>query len=166
MNDFVYIGRIVNTHGIKGELRILSDFDKKELVFKSNFPIFLGKEKKEEIIKTYRPHKNFDMITLEGYENINEVLSFIKMNVYVRRSDLKLEDTDYLLEDLIGCSIIEKEENIGKIIEIVYNKANILLKVQCENGKVFYIPKNGDYLKEVDIIKKQVITQNVQGLIL
>ena len=60
--EYVYIGKIVNTHGIKGELRIISDFDKKEIVFKPGFAFYLGDFKKKEIVNSYRRHKNFDRI--------------------------------------------------------------------------------------------------------
>lgn len=63
---YIKIGKIVNTHGIKGELRILSKFPHKEEVFKADMPIYIEKESKE-IINSYRRHKNFDMITLKGY---------------------------------------------------------------------------------------------------
>ena len=59
---YIYLGKIVNTHGIKGEIRILSDFDYKDIVFKKDFKIYIGKDKQEETINTYRVHKNYDMI--------------------------------------------------------------------------------------------------------
>ena len=49
---YIYIGKIVNTHGIKGEIRILSDFLKKDLVFKKDFILYIGPNKEKEIIKT------------------------------------------------------------------------------------------------------------------
>ena len=58
--DLVYVGKIVNTHGIKGELRIRSDFEKKELVFKVGNKIII--EDTEHVIRSYRYHKVFDMI--------------------------------------------------------------------------------------------------------
>ncbi len=164
--NFVCIGKIVNTHGIKGELRILSDFDQKEKVFLPNFKIYIGKEKKEETIKTYRHHKCFEMITMEGYTNINQVLEYKDKYVFVNRQDLNLKENEYLLEDLIDCEIIEDKKNYGKVIEIVYNKANILLKVQDEKDHIFYIPKNGEFIKKVDCHKKEIYTQNIQGLML
>ena len=57
--DLVYVGKIVNTHGIKGELRIKSDFERKELVFKIGNKIII--ENVEHIIRTYRFHKIFDI---------------------------------------------------------------------------------------------------------
>ena len=69
---YLYIGKIVNTHGIKGEIRIISKFKFKEKVFKKDMTIYIGENKDKEIISTYRVHKNFDMITMNGYDNINQ----------------------------------------------------------------------------------------------
>ena len=89
MEQFVWIGKIVNTHGIKGEIRILSDFSQKEKVFQKNFPIYIGKKKEKEVITSYRHHKNFEMITMAGYTDINQVLKYKGLSVYVKREDLK-----------------------------------------------------------------------------
>lgn len=164
MNEYVMIGRIVNTHGIKGELRILSDFEKKERVFKTNIPIYIGKEKKEEIIKSYRHHKEFEMITMSGYTNINEVLKYKGMNVYVKRKTLNLQENEYLYSDLIGMQVVEKEKTLGKIKEIVYNKANLLLMVEGE--KNFYIPLREEFIKKVDVSSKKVHVEGGENLIL
>ena len=51
MEEYIYIGKIVNTHGIKGEIRILSDFEKKDSVFVVGMPIYIGRKKEKEIIK-------------------------------------------------------------------------------------------------------------------
>lgn len=161
-----YLGKIVNTHGIKGEIRILSDFEKKELVFRPDFEIYIGEEKKKEIIQTYRHHKNFEMITLRGYQNINEVLKYLKKSVYIKREDLQLKKEEYLIEELIGCDVISFNEKIGKITEIVYNKSNILLQVKAENEKKFYIPNQKEFIIQVNLEQKQVLVQNIQGLII
>lgn len=166
MKEYLYLGKIVNTHGIKGELRMMSDFDKKELVFKEGFPIFIGVEKLSETIETYRRHKNFDMITLKGYTNINEVLKYLNHKVYIKKEDLNLSKHDYVLEELLNCQIVFNDKIIGQVEEIVYNKANILLKAQTLDGKIFYIPKNEAFIKEVNIEKKRIVGQNIQGLII
>ena len=54
---YIAIGKIVNTHGIKGEVRLLSSFKFKNKVFKKDMPIYIGNTKKKEIINSYRPHK-------------------------------------------------------------------------------------------------------------
>ena len=162
--DYVYIGKIVNTHGIKGELRIRSNFDKKDLVFKPGFTLYIGEGHVPEKITTYRVHKEFDMVTFEGYNNINQVLNYLKMNVYIKRSDLELNQDEYILDDLVGLSIQENGEILGKVEEIVYNGINILLSVVGENN--FYIPKSGNFIKKVDLENGIIETEGAKGLIL
>ena len=162
--EYICIGKIVNTHGIKGELRLLSDFDRKELVFKENFNIYIGENYQKEIIKSYRHHKSFDMITLIGYSNINEVLKYKDLKVYVNRDDLNLNNNDYVLEDLIGLSIIDNNTKLGEVIDYINNDNNILLVVEGE--KKFYIPKVDEYIVNVDLNKKEITTKNVNSLIL
>lgn len=164
VTKFIYLGRIVNTHGIKGELRLLSDFEKKERVFKKDFPIYIGREKKKETITNYRHHKEFEMITLKGYENINEVLKYKGENVYINREDLHLEEKEYLYVDLIGLPVYENEEKLGTVKNIVYNKNNILLYIEA--SKNFYIPLNQEFIKEVDGKVGKIEVENAKGLIL
>ena len=162
--DYVYIGKIVNTHGIKGELRIRSNFELKDVVFKPGFTLYVGDGYVPEEIVTYRHHKEFDMVTFKGYDNINQVLNYLKLNVYVKRSDLELSKDEYILDDLIGLSVEENGEMLGKVEEIVYNGINILLSVVGENN--FYIPKNGNFIKKVDLERGIIETEGAKGLIL
>lgn len=159
--DLVYVGKIVNTHGIKGELKIRSDFEKKELVFKIGNKLIIDKE--EHTIKTYRYHKIFDMVTLDDYDNINDVLCFVGKNVYVSRASLKLSNKDYLLSDLIGLSVVFNDTVYG-IVKDYSNDLNPLLQIEYE--KNYYIPIKGNYIKNVDLINKEIVVENIEGLII
>lgn len=164
MNEYIFIGKIVNTHGIKGELRILSDFDKKELIFKKDFNIYIGPSHIKEVISTYRVHKSFDMISLNGYQNINEVLKYKGQNVYIKRRDLNLKPGEYLLDDLINLKIMYNKKEVGKVSNIIKNSLNILLEI--EGNKKFYIPYNKEFIKKVDLINREVAVENIEGLML
>ena len=163
--EYICVGKIVQTHGIKGELRIRSKFLKKDRVFKKGFTLYLGEDKKPEVINTYRPHKEFDMVTFEGYSNINEVLDYLKLLVYAKREDIELNKDEYILEELVGLNVIEDGICLGKVNEIVYNNSNILLSVISEN-KNFYIPNNPNFIKKVNLSDKEIIVENAKGLIL
>jgi len=158
----IYLGKIVNTHGIKGELRMLSNFTAKEKVFIPNMPIYINNQK--EIINSYRHHKQFDMITLKNYNNINQVLKYKGQKVFIKEEDLNLKNDEFILEELINYSIIEDNEILGRVKEIDYNNGNNLLHVF--GNKSFYIPYNGDFIKKIDRDKKEIITENAKGLIL
>ena len=159
--DLVYVGKVVNTHGIKGELRIKSDFEKKDLVFKVGNKIIIDKE--EHTIRSYRYHKIFDMITIDEYVNINDVLCYVGKNVYVSRDSLKLKKDDYLLSDLIGLNVIFNDTVYG-IVKDYSNDLNPLLKIEYE--KDYFIPIKGDFIKIVDLEGKKIVVENIEGLII
>ena len=162
--EYVYVGKIVNTHGIKGELRIRSDFDRKEQIFKKGFILYVGEGHIPEEIVTYRKHKVFDMVTFKGYDNINQVLNYLKMNVYVNRDDLGLSNDEYLLDDLRNLDVYENGELLGKVEDIVYNGSNILLYVSGDEN--FYIPYNDHYIGKVNLLEKRIEVTDAKGLIL
>lgn len=161
--DNVFVGKIVNTHGIKGEIRIVSDFERKNEVFKVGKTVIINKN--EFIIKSYRVHKNFDMITLEGFDDINQVLPFKGLNLFVRRSDLNLDSKEYLLEDLIGMKVFIDTQEYGVVDD--YNRgANSLLHVSY-NDKKYYIPLNSEYILNVNMENNEIlVSEMVKELIL
>lgn len=165
MDEYIYIGKIVNTHGIKGELRLLSDFKYKDKVFLQNRKIYIGEEKQEEEIKSYRHHKTFEMITLYGYDNINEVLKFLNKNVYVKKNDLDFNDKEFLDEDLIDLNIIFNNENVGHVIAVrLINPKNKVIEAII-NGKNTLIPYHDDFIKKIDLDNKQIEMNLIEGMI-
>ena len=163
--EYIYIGKIVNTHGIKGELRLLSNFKYKNKVFLQNRKIYIGDEKKEEMIKSYRHHKIFEMITLYGYDNINEVLKFLNKGVFVKKSDLDLSDKEYLDEDLINLNIIFNNQEVGHVVAIrqINPKSKVIEAVI--NDKPTLIPYHEDFIKSIDIKNKRLEMDLIEGMI-
>jgi len=156
--ELVLIGKIVNTHGIKGELRLLSDFEYKERIFKKGSKIYINKE--EYIINSYRYHKIFDMITLNGYTNINDVLFLKGKKVYCKREDLNLKSDEYLIQDLIGIEVYFNENLVGKVTDISRDK-NPLITI--DNKK--FVPYNDNFIDSIDIEKGKIELKNCEGLL-
>ena len=161
---YVYLGKIANTHGIKGELRILSNFKYKSRVFKKGFKVYIGKEKNEEEIVTYRPHKQFDMITLKGYNNINDVLKYKSLNIFINKEDLILNDNEYLDEDLINLSVICDNKYIGKIQKIEKYPHQDIFVITNDDRK-FLVPYVNEFIKEINLEEKTMVINNIKGLI-
>ena len=161
---YICIGKIVNTHGIKGELRIISHFKFKSQVFKKGNKLYIGKEKNKEIINTYRVHKNFDMVTFDNYNNINDVLKYKNNKVYINRDEFNFNE--YLDEDLIGMSCYIKDENIGIIEKIEYVKDNkSLIVIKNNKNQKKYIPNNKSFIENVDVLNNKVYIKYIEGLI-
>ena len=157
----IYVGEIVNTHGIKGELRILSDFDYKEKVFQVNNKLII--DDKEYIIKSHRIHKNYDMVTLNNYKDINEVLFLLKKKVYVNSDKINLSEDEVLDEELINYTIKTIDNKQGKILEIFKaSKDNKILRVLFD--KEILIPVNSPMIKMIDKEKKEVLVELIEGM--
>ena len=137
---YIKIGQIVNTHGIKGELKIISDFKYKDKIFVKDFNLYIGKNKECLTINTYRKYKIFDMVTFYNLNNINDVLIYKGEDVFVKKEDIKVDD--YFDEDLIDYNIIlnildivsniiqgkNVEKNINKSYELIGNNTSFLYK--------------------------------------
>ena len=139
----IRIGKYVNTHGIKGEIRILSDFSRKDLVFKKGFKIYI--KDNEFVINSYRKHKDYDMVTLEGINNINDIIDLKGNYVYIKREDIN----SFIDEDLYEYSVIIKDKEY-KIINIIENKAH---KILVLNNNVM-VPYVKEFIEKKDDIEK------------
>lgn len=159
---YVLIGRLVNTHGLKGEVRILSDFKYKDKVFIPGMKIYIGKDKICEEINSYRHHKIFEMITMVGYSNIDEVLKYKGDYVFVNKEDIKLGNNEYLNEDIIGLNVYVNDKLLGKVKRIDNHNGNEILVVTDE--KEYLIPYNFDIIESVDLEKKEIIVKDIPGL--
>jgi 16S rRNA processing protein RimM len=162
--NLINIGKIVNTHGIKGEVRIISNFKFKDKVFKKGFNLYIGVNKQQLIINSYRVHKNYDMITFLDIVNINDVLQYKGSNVYVNKDDIALDNNNYLDEDIIGLNVYIDNKYIGIITYILKIPNNEVLEIMDNNKKIL-IPYNKALIKEIDIVNKKVIIDNIEGLI-
>lgn len=160
---YVLIGKLVNTHGLKGEVRILSSFKYKDKVFKPDMKIYIGKDKICETITGYRHHKVFEMITMEGYNDIDEVLKYKGEYVFVNKEDIILGEKEYLNEDIIGLNVYCDNELKGKVRRIDNYSGNEILVVESEK-KNYLIPYNFDIIETISLEKKEIIVKNIVGL--
>ena len=160
---YVIIGKIVNTHGLKGEIRILSQFKYKEKVFIPGMKIYIGKDKICETITTYRHHKIFEMITMAGYNDIDQVLKYKGEYVFVNKEDIKLNQNEYLDEDIIGLNAYVDTRLLGTVKKIENHNGNYILLIQNDQ-KTFLIPYNFDIISNINLEKKAIIINNIPGL--
>ena len=163
-DNYIYIGKIVNTHGIKGEIRILSDFEYKNKVFVKGMKIYIGRKKEEETIVTYRHHKNFEMITMEGYNDINQVLRYKGLYVYIKKEDLKLDKDEFLDSDLIGLKVIVDDKEQGIIEQIrTTGGTNKILEINANNKKIL-IPYQKEFVSSIDLSNQKIFLTPIKGM--
>ena len=160
---YVLIGKIVNTHGLRGEVRILSSFKYKDRVFKKDMNIYIGKDKVNEVINSYRHHKIFEMITMNGYNDINQILKYKGEYVFVNKEDIVLNENEYLDEDIIGLSVYVDDKCLGKVRRIDDHSGNLILVIKNDE-KNYLVPYNFDIIENIDLEKKVMNVKNIVGL--
>jgi len=158
MTDLVYIGFITGPFGLKGQLKVSSDSNHLDKIFKIGNKVYI--ENNEYVIKDYHLHKGH-LITLENYDDINKINDLLKKEIYVSRSSLNLKDDEYLYIDLLGCKIIDNNKEIGIVDDLLYNKNIIFIK--SDN---LIIPIIDKYFESVDTREKIIYVKSSEELIL
>ncbi len=113
--EYVNVGKFVATHGLKGEIKIISNFDNIDDIYKVDKTIYIGDNKESFIIKSYRKHQKYDMLTLDGLDSIEKVLPYKNKSIYFNKDELDSK----IFETIIGYDVYNNEVYIGKVIEIL-----------------------------------------------
>lgn len=153
---YVYIGKLVNTHALKGEVRIISDFEFKDRVFKKGFKLYLGPYKNEEVIETYRVHKQYDMVKFVGIDYINDVLKYKGNAVYINEEDIAFSDEEILPTEFEGIEVYNEEKLVGTISEYRCDNGNKMIRV---NDKL--IPYNADFIIRASRSERKIFMKNI-----
>ena len=156
--NLIYLGKIVNTHGLKGEIRIISDFKYKGDVFKINNIVYINNSK--YIIKSYRFHKVYDMITLQDINNIEEAEMLKGLDIYINREDYVFDG--FLYEDIINLDVYDDDKYKGKVVDILKTTNNDLLVI--DGLKKHMVPNIPQFVKKVDLDNKKIYIEYIRGL--
>lgn len=164
------VGKIVNTHGIKGEVRVISSTDFPEQRYQKGSILYLFQSGKEPIkltVSGYRRHKNFDLLMFEGYDNVNLVEAFRDAQLKVSADQQnELDEDEFYYHEIIGCEVfLEEGEHIGRITEILSPGANDVWVIKPGSGKDVLIPYIESVVKEVNVRDKKVIIHAMEGLL-
>ena len=158
----IYFGYLTSTHGLKGELKLYTDFSLQKQVLTKGFTLYIHESPFE--IHSIRFHQNHYLVSFEGLEDINFVENLRHQKVYIQKEDLSLKEDEVLLEELPGFKVKEGKELLGKVIQIVYNKGGVLLKVK--NDGIFYIPYRKEFILKIIAKDQTILVKQAKGLII
>ena len=155
----IYVGKIVNTHGIKGELRIKDELTKnqRQEIFKigTNFII----DDNKYLITSYRRHKDYDMVTFKDFNNINDVLVLKGKKVYKDKSEINLSSKDILDSELITYKVKTTDNLEGIIKSIELTGINYKIIRLLINNKEKLVPYHKEFILNIDQDKKEVLVK-------
>ncbi len=168
MEDFLQVGVITATHGIRGEVKVFPTTDDPER-FLDLETVYLdtGREKKLLTISSVKFFKQFVILKFKEFDNINDVEPFRKKSLLVTRDQaVPLEEDEYFIADLIGLRVITDEDKVlGELTDVLETGANDVYQVTDENGKEILLPAIKDCILSVDLEKGEMKVHILEGLL-
>jgi 16S rRNA processing protein RimM len=165
------VGKIVNTHGVRGELKILLQTDFPEVRFKPDSKLLLVQPETGEIrtvqVVASRGQKGTFVVKFKGFDDINEVEKYKGWELKVTSEErVPLEDGEYYVQDIVGCKVISVEgEELGIVADILTPGANDVWVVKRPKGKELLLPVIDDVVLHVDTIQKLIKVHLMEGLL-
>ncbi len=160
------MGKIVNTHGVRGEVKVYPYSDDLEKFEDFEYFYIEGEGKKKYEIESTRVHKNMVLVKFKGYEDINKVLNFLNKNVYMERKDVEDDSEGHYIVDLIGCEIFDDQGVfVGHLKDVLQTSAQDLYEIKKKSdGKMFYLPVVDEFVKNIDIKNRKITVHLIEGI--
>lgn len=149
-SKYLEAGRIVGTHGLKGEVRVDPWCD--SAAFLAKFKRLYYKDGTELKVISSRPHKNITIIHLEGVTDVNAADALRGRILYINREDAHLPKGTYFIQDIIGLKAIDNEtgEEYGEVTDVMKTGANDVYQI-TKDGRDYLIPAIPDVIIERNI---------------
>ena len=162
--QYLEAGKIVTTHGIKGEVKIMPYCDSAELLAEFD-RLFIGKNHDEIIVERARVQKNMVIAKLEGINTPEEAEKLRNKMLYMHRDDLELDEDTFFIQDLIGITV--KNADTGKVYgvidDVLQTGANDVYSIKGET-RTYLIPAIPDVVIETDIDNEIMLIRELEGL--
>ena len=160
--EYLEAGKIINTHGIKGEVKIMPYTDIPELLCEFD-RLFL--DRKEIFIERSRVAKNMVIAKLEGVDTPEQAEKLRNKILYMHRDDLELDDDTYFIQDLIGIEVRDIETGViyGKIVDVMQTGANDVYVIKGKDRE-YLVPAIADVVISTDIDKNEMTIKVLNGL--
>lgn len=162
--QFLEVGKIVGTHGVRGEMRVECWANSPE--FLKKFKKLYLDEGKTEIAVSCRPHKNIALMTAKNVGSIEEADLLRGKILYIDRDDVKLEKGEHFVQDIIGLQVIDADNGTvyGTVKDVLKTGSNDVYEMKAEDGKMYYIPVIPDILDRFDFDGGAVYIHPMKGL--
>lgn len=162
------VGIYINTHGVRGEIKLYPTTDDVSRFYKGlKLTMDTGREPIELTVAGVKYFKNLVILKFEGIDNINDIERYKGSDLYVSREDaLPLAEGEYYICDLIGCEVVEEDGNpVGVLADVMQTAANDVYVVKLQNGREALLPVIPDCVKNVDLSQKRITVYLMPGLL-
>ncbi|WP_390404658.1 ribosome maturation factor RimM [Lacticaseibacillus jixiensis] len=168
MPKLYHVGNIVNTHGIRGEVRVIATTDFPEERFKKGTKLVIDTTPNTEVVvASSRKHKDFTLLTFDGYDNINQVEVFKGHTLNVTEEEQQpLDEGEYYYRDIIGLSVIDQSgQTLGEVTEILSPGANDVWVIKRPGKSEVLLPFLKSVVLSIDLATRTAHVDVPEGLI-
>lgn len=169
MDELISIGKVLNFHGIKGEVK--AGYTKgKENQIKEIKTVVIEVDGADEFfsVESVRFHKQHALIKFKEVNSINDVEKIKGKDIKIQKSFAAqyLQNDEFLISDLIGLKVFNKDEElVGSIVDVGSNGVSEILEIKDANNKVHLVPFVKELVPYVDLSKNTVVINDIEGLI-
>ena len=161
--EYLEAGKIVTTHGIRGEVKIMPYTDTPELLCEFD-RLFIGKDKAELYIERARVAKNMVIAKIEGIDTVEAAEKYRNKVLFMHRDDLELDEDTYFIQDLIDMEVKDADSGFvyGKITDVLQNGANDVYVIKGD--REYLVPAIPDVVISTDIDSNIMLIRPLEGL--
>ncbi len=167
IKEYLEIGEIVGTHGVRGELRLNPWCDSPDFASKFKTLYYDSNGGCAAHIKNARPHGNIVLLTIEGVDSVEKAQRMRGKILFMKRSDAKLPEGRYFIAELIGCTVYDAdcpEKVYGTLSDVSATGANDVWHITSKDGKEYLIPAIPDVVIETDVASDRVVIRPLKGI--
>ena len=167
LSDMLRVGIVINTHGIRGEVKLWPTTDDVNRFHKGLVLYLDAKEGAKQVtVSSVKNFKNLVILKFEGIDSINDIERYKGCDLYVSREDaIPLAEGEYYVCDLVGCDVVEEDgTRVGTLTDVMTTGANDVYVVTTDAKKEVLLPVIPDCIKKVDIAAKTVTVYLMPGL--
>jgi len=162
MKQYLEAGKIINTHGIRGEVKVDSWCDSPEALAEFE-TVYI--DHKATTVQSARVHKNFVLMKLAGVETVEDAMLLKNKLIFIDRDDADLPEDTFFIQDVIGFDVFDRRQNkvIGKFREALFLPAGDIYRVEGEKGDIL-IPARPEFLKGTDMDNRVLTVETIPGM--
>ena len=165
MKEYLEAGKLVTTHGVRGELKAevwCDDFE----FFRGFEEFYLDPQGRTRVeVAQIRPQGRMALVTLKGVDTMDKARALVGKTLYFPRSEVELEEGTCFIADLIGCQVVDA--GTGKVygtVADITQGAQDLYTVKGEDGKTYYFPGVPQFLKELCPQEGKILVTPIPGM--
>ncbi len=166
MKQYLEIGKIVNVHGLRGDVKVVPWCD--DPAFLCEFEtLYLGETHRSVTVTGARIQKGNVLLHLDGIETVEDAEKLRSQVLYMDRDEVELDEGVYYIQDLIGLEVMDADtgESYGTLTDVLQTGANDVYEIKDAVGKALYIPAIPDVVLKTDLQDGRMQIRPLEGLL-